>query len=172
MRRKKNEVTIGEANDQGVTLTPKHGGAPTKAQIALATPSIPVAQADGDDGLIDMDPVHAQFTKPTASIEDGPSPFVRTECTVVEYRTPEHVGETVVLAEGQKAKRKYTKRKKANSGANATPSFANPAAIREARIQGFVDYVNGKQTFNEASEQDDKFRKLQELVDELFGAKQ
>lgn len=146
MRRKKNEVTVAEAFDeQGVTLEPKHHAAPvrqtgpTKAQVAAATPSIPVAQADGDDGLIDLDP-----ERPTAV----------PPATANEVAQP-------------KQKRKYTRRKKANSGATFTPTFVDLDAIRAARIQAFTAYVDGKDEFDRAAALDDQLKKLHDLGKEI-----
>ena len=146
MRRKKSEVTASDATEQGVTLTPKHGGAPTKAQVAAATPSIPVAQADGDDGLIDLDPEPTRIPLATA-IANG---------SAVELSIP-------------KPKRKYTKRaKKSTQYAVVVPSFVDRDAIRSTRINAFVNYIDGNISFETALEKDTRLKALDELAREIM----
>jgi hypothetical protein len=66
----------------------------------------------------------------------------------------------------QKAKRKYTKRTKKTTEA-ITPTFVDRDAIRKARIQIFINYIDGLVAFDEASKRDDKFRQFDALAAEL-----
>lgn len=92
------------------------------------------------------------------------------ETVPTEYYVPEHVGETVVLQPGQhavKAKRKYTKRVK-TVGVVATPTFVDRDAIRKARIQVFIEYVDGNRSFESAAGKDQGLRSLDELAAQLL----
>ncbi len=67
-----------------------------------------------------------------------------------------------------KPKRKYTRRnaKKAQSLAPAQ-SFVDTSAIRSARVQAFIDYVDGNKTFDEVAAYDDHLKKLLETAAEI-----
>lgn len=117
-----------------------------------------------------LEPKHHAIPEPATEgvIDLDPQAPIQAK---TEYRVPNHVGETVVLQPGQKAKRKYTKRAKKTAGVTVTPTFIDRAAIRAARIQAFTDYVDGIKEFNAASDTDTKLRQLDNLAAELFAAK-
>jgi len=130
--------TVTETPEQGVTLEPKHHPTP---KATVATTSVSQTVAPVTDGVIDLDPE-----------------------TKTEFHVQEHVGETVVLQPGQKAKRKYTKRAKK---VVVTPTFIDAQGILTARVDGFTSYATGKITFEQFSARDDKFRQLAELAAEI-----
>jgi hypothetical protein len=111
------------------------------------------------EGVIDLDSEPSQ----SLPMETGQLPNLKTE-----FHVQEHVGETVVLQPGQKAKRKYTRRaKKTESRVVPVQSFVDTSAIRSARIQAFIDYVDGNKTFDEVAAYDDHLRKLLETAAEI-----
>jgi hypothetical protein len=142
----KTKKSATETPEQGVTLEPKHHAAPARqtGPVAVATTSVSQTLSPVTDGVIDLDPE-----------------------TKTEFHVQEHVGETVVLQPGQKAKRKYTKRAKKATTVTVTPTFVNLDGVRAARIQAFTAYVDGKDEFEHAIALDDQLKKLEEIGKEI-----
>lgn len=143
----KTKKATTETPEQGVTLEPKHHATSARqtGPVAVATTSVSQTLSPVTDGVIDLDPE-----------------------TKTEYHVPEHVGETVVLQPGQKAKRKYTKRNtRVGKGVTVAPSYIDRSAIRNARIQAFTDYIDGTKDFESANAIDSKLRQLDELAAQI-----
>jgi hypothetical protein len=126
-----------------------------KAAVAAVVNNAPV------EGVIDLD----SEVVPHGAGAGAPNGDGGVSATT-EFHVQEHVGETVVLQPGQKAKRKYTKRAK-KTDAVVTPTFVDLSAIRTARIQTFIDYVDHKITFEQAGVKDDRLRGLYDLGKEV-----
>lgn len=68
-----------------------------------------------------------------------------------------------------KPKRKYTRRatKKVETGIAVAPTFIDKDGIRSARVQAFIDYVDGKRTFDSAAQYDTRLIQLLAVADQL-----
>jgi hypothetical protein len=110
------------------------------------------------EGVIDLDEERPTMVPPTATdieARQGVGPTSQWEAGVKELNEDNPT----------KPKRKYTKRVK-KTGA-VVPTFIDRTAIRNARVQVFIDYIDGKIEFASASYKDDKFRKLDAIAAEL-----
>ncbi len=186
MRKKKVETAVAS---QGVELPEKHGGKTEETP----TPTATVTFTPVSDGVIDLDPTTGQFPHVHGAGAGAASGNGGVVTGKTEYHVENHVGETVVLRPGQHAvslasqkvgsyvaeqaqkgatitvtpKRKYTKHIRVGTKQTVTPTFVDRAAIRAARIQIFVGYVDGKINFTEAAHKDDQFRNLDAVAKEI-----
>lgn len=105
---------------------------------------------------INLDPL----SEPVGVVVAGPA---------VEFHVTDNLtGKTSVIQPEQKPKRKYTKRKKANSGATFTPTFIDRAEIKAARLALFAEYIDGIRTFESAKAKDQLLLSLDTMAQQIL----
>lgn len=164
-RRKKSAVAIAPGP---VNVKAEFPGDLTEGVIDLEADATTIEAGQGTGKTdVKLDPAtgqHVGFT-PGTPLKVGH----KVDTVAQGVATVEAVGTSAQAPARQK--RKYTRRasKKVavQPGIAVTPTFIDKDGIRSARIQAFIDYVDGNRTFDSAASYDDHLRKLLATADEI-----
>lgn len=115
------------------------------------------------EGVIDLDPTDQTTTPAERKVGAQMLRDAGVEIAGLERPLPAES-----TAPAQPAKRKYTKRAKKTAGVVVTPTFVDRDAIRTARIQVFIEYVDGNRSFESAAAKDQSLLTLDTMAQQLL----